>query len=552
MKSTIATTSARSNPVMDRYISRMGDKMPQMGLFAVVLIALYLMSRMLPKNKKLAKGGLGNGDLLKRSRRKGLKEVATNLNDAVLWLGNPEDRDSIFLRSALPGVLVEGGPNSGKTYSVFNQLMLSTVYQGWGTIIVDFKYPKQTSRIADYAKRCGYEVGVLAPTFPETGTLNPVELLRSHTDTIKAEELIKVAKLNLNKSSTQGDGDKFWDDASTQILTAGLCLIKTWHYPDILTLRSLLMLDDLPQRLRDNRDDIPASVYTKFGQLFSAENNPRQYAALLSTCLQLLDKMTAMEFLPAIVGNTTVPIDLDRKQMLIIGLNRDYKEVLAPTLSTFIHAIIERNLNKDRETPLAFYCDEIPGLHLPKISNWLNEGREDGFCGILGFQTHHQMIATYGKEKARTIYTGTPTKFFMNPNDIEVAAEIAKWTGEIEVDYKLKSRNRGKGSTSRNTSDQIKVKLALEASEINRFPQGTALIVSPGFENGKEAFIPIKHSIKVPKKSQDIIKIATQRWKTHLRPELIANGQAKQYGDDDVRERMLYAEEKLPLIDFED
>lgn len=525
---------------------------PDFILLGFLVLVAVIAKNYQGKKKKLAKGGVGDQAILDRARRQGIKEVGTTLNKSALWLGDPESKDAIWLRRVLPGILIEGGPDSGKSFTFFNQFMLSVVFQRWGCVMVDFKYPKQTARIADYAKRCGYEVGVLAPTFPETGTLNPVDLLRSPIDTIRAEEIIKVAKLNMVQSKVQSEGDKFWDDASTQTLAAGLCLIKTWKYADILTLRAMLSLDDLPQRLKDNRDSIPPSIYAMFGQIIAAQRNARQFTALLSTCLQLLDKMTALEFLPSIIGKTTVPLDVGPNQMLIIGLNRAYKEVLSPSIGMFAHAVIEHNLTQPRETPLAFFCDELPALTLPKIKNWLSEGREDGFCGILGFQSVHQLIERYGKEGAEIIYTGSPTKAFMNPNNINVAHQMAKWTGDIEVDYTLKSRGRNKGGSSSNVSDQVKVKLALEATEINRMPQGTALIVSPGFETKTEAFIPVKRRIRVPEKNQKIIQLSEQRWKTHMRPELIGASQSKPYTQEDIRLRTKYAAEMLPLTKTEE
>ena len=540
-------TQKTTSKVMQRFKDNLSEHIPQASVLAILLVVVFILKNFSNPKSKLAKGGLGSNGILRKSRKKGLEEMGTKLNKTTLWIGDPEREDCIFLRSALPAILVSGGPNSGKTFGPINETMLSCVAQKLPMLIVDFKYPKQTSRIADYAKRCGYKVRILAPTYPESGCLNPVGMLRDHTDMLRAEEIISVSKKNLTQTGKTSDGDKYWDDLSTQVLAGGLCLVKTLKYPDLLTLKILLEDEDLPQRLIDNRDKIPASVYSKLKRLTSAKSSSRQYNAIRSTCLQLLDKMTNSEFLPAIAGETSIDPILSEGEMLIIGLNREFKEVLAPTLSMFIHMTVEMNMNKQRKHPLMTFIDELPAFDLPKLDSWLAEGREDGFGGVLAFQSIKQLIERYGANRTETIFTSSPTKIFMNPNNIKTAKEIADWTGDIEVKYRTKSDSRNKQGTSKGTSEHNRIKLALEPTEICRMKEGRAVVISPGFEQGQDKFIPCKLDINPPIKHQKIIKISERQWKKKLRPELIAANQERKFTDKDIEKRRLYLEDLYPL-----
>ena len=92
-------------------------------------------------------------------------------------------------------------------------------------------------------------------------------------------------------------------------------------------------------------------------------------------------------------GKSTIPLDMEGKQLLIIGMDRERRDVVAPLLATVLHMIITRNVtSKRRKDPLVVSLDEVPTLFLPNLVQWLNENREDGLCCILGFQTMMQQI----------------------------------------------------------------------------------------------------------------------------------------------------------------
>lgn len=551
-----ATTQPIDKPTKSWDVLAAKFQDPQTIGLAVACLGLYAWSKhRKTKTGLLGKGGLGKVAVLERARKRGLEEVGTTIGNTPIWIGNPAKSGSIMLRKVCPGVLVEGGPGSGKTFSFFNSAMFSVLQQRLGSVMVDFKYPKQTSRVIDYAKsRMGYEISLIAPSFEETQVLNPIKLLRDESDAVRAEEFIKVCKANLSKGATLSSADKFWDDSANSVLTGLFCWAYMLKYPDLLMIKSILGLSDLPTRIRAIKDDLPAVVYSLFDPLFAAEGSDKQLAGLIASCQQPINSMTNSAFLSSICGDTTAPLEIGEGQMLIFGFNRKYKKTLAPLLSALIHTVIENNINTQRDSPLAFFCDELPGLYLPDIDQWLAEGREDGFMGLLGIQAHSQMVKRYGKEATDTIYTSTPSKVLMNPNNPERAEGMSKWVGQVDVDFETKGDGTSKQGKSKNYSGHKQAVNELQAAQITRLVQGEGIWISPGFQsaNGSQSFVPVKKKVNVDKAIIESMDYSVKQWNEIIRPELKAENMSRVYGDAEFLERRLYAEKLLPLPVFDD
>lgn len=586
----LATTLATSAPQVDPTVKLQKKVMDALWTpqgMAVIgmcsLIALGSMRQNPNKNRKnVATGGAGTPDLLTKARLQGIKDLESDkLGDTLLWLGDPESEDSMWFRKICPGLLTEGGPGSGKSFTVQEQALLSAIRQGFRIVLWDFKYPHQTSRVAAYAAKMGYKIHVLAPSFPESGRLNLVELLKDDkmmakakelfeaavpgTTTLddlirgqvitKAEELTNVIKENSNRQKGGGDdGNSFFSDAAVPIISGFMSLIVDWEFNDLLMVQALLSTPDLPARLLHAKEWMAPSIYLQFNQILSAADAPKQLAGTISTCQQIIDKILGILFLPALCGQSNIPLDLDDKTMIVIGLNKDYRKTLGPVLSAIAHSIISRNMGSHHKTPLVFATDELPTIYLPDLSNWLAEGRSDGFCGLMAFQTRSQMVSIYGEDKTRTIYNSTPSKAFFNPNDIERAEQIAKWTGDVAIDYSTGGKSFTKGTRTRSTGEQVRVRLDIEAAKINRMPQGTALFISPGFENPalQEQFIPIRKAVTIPEGVQATLNESTRLWDSHIKPGLLKRNETRLFGDADIQLRRDLIEKILPMPPEED
>jgi type IV secretory pathway TraG/TraD family ATPase VirD4 len=251
------------------------------------------------------------------------------------------------------------------------------------------------------------------------------------------------------------------------------------------------------------------------------------------------------DVLPAFCGETTIPTFLEGKQMLVLGLDREKRDVLAPLIAAILHLLVNRNVSRKRSDPLFLIADEVPTLYLPGLHHWLNENREDGLCTVLGFQNLVQMEKMYGKDLAKAIIGGCATKVIFNPQDHESAKLFSDFLGLKEVSYKQKSRGRSSGKANTNISDQIQTKPLFEASDFLQLPTGRCILLNPHFKRGKAAYIPLLESIDLSTDYQRILKWSEARW-DKVRDGLAERSTQVCVTQEDLAARYLMAEKIFP------
>src|SRR5579883_1157750 len=186
------------------------------------------------------------------------KRAGTRIQTETIWVPDSQ-------RSSL----VVGAPGSGKTFSAIDPMIRSAVEQGYPIVLYDFKYPTQTSTIAWYAEKLGYEVRVFAPGFPESDVLNLLDFLTGdpEQDSALARQLATTLNKNFKLGQT-GGGDSFFSDAGDQLVQAVLMLAKQMPHPDLMTVQSILSAEELSARLMGSTTLDPW-IRTAFAQFIS-------------------------------------------------------------------------------------------------------------------------------------------------------------------------------------------------------------------------------------------------------------------------------------------
>jgi type IV secretory pathway TraG/TraD family ATPase VirD4 len=198
------------------------------------------------------------------------------------------------------------------------------------------------------------------------------------------------------------------------------------------------------------------------------------------------------DILAAFCGKTTIPLDLKGKQMLVMGLDRERRDVVAPLVATVLHMIVSRNVTKTRSEPLILALDELPTLYLPALVQWLNENREDGLVTLLGFQNLAQLEQKYGEQLARSILGGCASKAIFNPQEQKSAEMFSDFLGEEEYRYTQKSRGSSCGKGNVNRSEERKTRKLFEPSRFLKLKTGNCILINPGYSNYQEAAVPIQ------------------------------------------------------------
>ncbi|MCC5641022.1 hypothetical protein LC593_35385 [Nostoc sp. CHAB 5844] len=160
-------------------------------------------------------------------------DTRTQLVNGEIVSEIPSDPKTIYIPDAQRGVMVIGGPGSGKSFSMLNPLIRSAIDQGLPVILYDFKYSKQESAtasakgqapiLAGYALERGYDVTVLAPGYKESCIANPLDFLRDQEDSEMARQLAITINRNLKLGDTD-NGNSFFTNAGDQLVQAILTL----------------------------------------------------------------------------------------------------------------------------------------------------------------------------------------------------------------------------------------------------------------------------------------------------------------------------------------
>ncbi|MHC5819250.1 MAG: type IV secretory system conjugative DNA transfer family protein, partial [Nostoc sp.] len=374
---------------------------------AVIVVAKYIDAK--GGIAKLATARWGSNAEKTAARKLACKQILSRKHNRVsLYVGTPkntssevvngirktripEDATTLYFPEAQRGILVCGGPGSGKSFSMINPMIRSAIDQGFPLVLYDFKYSEQESAkatskgqapiLAGYALQRGYQVTVLAPGFAESAVANPIDFLRNNEDSEMARQLA----ITLNRNFQLGDkdsGNSFFTNAGDQLVQAVFMLAKGTEYPDIMMCQAILGLPKLVKRV-ELAENLNFMVREAFAQFVSVAGSPETAASIVGTASGLFSRFMVKSALAAFCGKTNIPLDLKGRQMVIFGMNKEKRDVIAPLLVSILHLLVSRNVANKRTCPIVLGIDELPTLYLPALVDWLNQNREDGLVSIL-------------------------------------------------------------------------------------------------------------------------------------------------------------------------
>lgn len=422
-------------------------------------------------------------------------------NKVTLYVGTPKSlgwsakfntflgsRPSLYVPNAQEGVVVCGSPGKGKTFSVIDPLIRSSLDQGFPTIVYDFKGDQLRAHAA-YAAALGYEVQVFAPGKPYSAVCNPLDFLEDKSDRSMAKQFAVI--LNRNTQENPGKSDEYFAKAGDLLVQAILLLAKGSPYDDLLMAWSLLSLPQLAKRLEAAKAEGNVSIWASIGakSLISVAHAQETEGGIVSNAINTFADLISKDFVPCLCGQTTLPLDVTGKKLLVFQLDGRTRDVTAPLVATILHLIITRNMAVRRSEPLVLAMDEFPTLYLPDLVKWINEYRSNGLCTILGFQNYAQLEHRYGRERTTSIISAAAVKFFFNPQDEITAKRFCDYCGDEEVILKPRSRNHGKNSST-GESEQYNRKPLFDTQFFVTLPAGKCVFINPAYEGGERAALP--------------------------------------------------------------
>lgn len=524
-----------------------------LGCF-VLLIVLKIMG---PSQKTgvVARARLAKESHRAEARKLACKQIEARVhNEVALYIGTPkgsrfekvngkhsiylpEDSDTIYIPGANEGIGLLGGTGCGKTYSMINPLTRSALDQGFPVIYLDIKYtsdnPNPTSQIAGYAQERGYQTSILAPGMKESCICNPVDFLRDGDDAETARQLAKVFERNFIPAESKG-GHPFFEQVSQKMIQGLAVLAKRSRYSDLMMMRSIARSPNLPELVENS--GLPELVKSIFDSMVASAGAPETLSGIQSTVSNMLGNLMSPGLLSGLCGKTTMPLDLDGRQLVVFGVDGEREEVVMPILATILTLLIQRNVMRPRKTPLILVLDEIPAIYAPYVDSWLNQRRSAGLVTILAAQSESMIEKQYGKAGTERIMTGCSTQAIFQLNDFPTARKYSDFIGSEDVHYKQKSRSHGKGGGSRSVADHQQTRKVVEINEIREFPKGTCILFNRGYRDNKSVRVPYLGPIKIPQRDIKAVKRSEKLWLS-IRAKMIANSQLKVPTDDDLRAR---------------
>lgn len=489
------------------------------------------------------------------ARKLAVEQIKGKKHDRVaLWINSPEEingytpkglKHTIWIPDAERGLSIIGGSGTGKSYSGVKPLLRSAISQGLPTVLLDTDYPGLAKTIAPLAESVGYDVEIFAPGFPESRIYNVLDFIESSKDATGASQISKTLHKNFSKGQS-GKDDLFFQVSGELATEASLLLAKALKHKDILTAFAILKDEDMIARVR-GVGKIDPWLEVAFGQLLSTAKSEKTVDSIRGTAALLFGQLMRPDILPALIGPSTMSLDVTGKKLLIFGVKQDIRLVVSPLIAAIIHAIITRNVLPGREESLFLSLDEVPSMYFPEISEWLSEKRKYGLCTQIGYQSLEQLKSTYGPELADVIFTNTATKLLFNPQSVNSAELFSKTLGDTDVVYKTKSRSYGK-SRSRTNAEHRATKRLFTPDQFMSLGEGSCVLVSPGYGK-KRKFTPVLlDPITISKKEMDIQSATENVWDDFLDRAIATGVNNRRIAPTEITQRVEDFRARLPPV----
>lgn len=505
-------TATSQSSLFDLLVARLTTP-PLLAGYSALVLLLLLSAMTRGMRQRITSGRWAGNKERHNARQAGLQQIyAADPGDVALHIGDSAGPQTVWIPHANCGIGVFGATGKGKSFSVFEPVLRSAIDQGFPAIVFDASGDHTRNQVA-YALSQDYKVYFFAPGLPYSGSLNLLDFLENPQDSEMAEELAHVLRTNTQYQQTKGD--PFFAPATDKLLKALILLAKDSPYPDIPMAFALLREPDLAQRLKAAQGlnlwaEIAATTLT------SAADADRTVGGIVAGVSNLFDSLISARNLPCIIGQSTLPLDLEGKQMVILQYDGQRQAATAPLIAAAIHLLVKRNIGPHvrRSQPLVLSMDEFAtSLYLPEVTKWVNLFRKYGLVTIAGIQSTAQLRALYGRETSDALMAGFVTRFIFNPNDPDTAFDLSKLLGETEIVTRTNSTTWSRGGRTRTVSEHLQRRSLLTPDEILRLPRGAAVLLNPEYASGGEANLPLRlRHIYVSKAEQAIQQDARELW----------------------------------------
>jgi type IV secretory pathway TraG/TraD family ATPase VirD4 len=534
---------------------------PWMVFALMVAIAIYLVFFTKPKKNDIGRSRFATSEEVRRCQRTAWKEINGTRKwyslkrvrrGRTLFCGLPKrvsvspsgkilvkpSKNTFFFPNASEHFLVLGTTGAGKTRYLLNRLAFGAVQMNLPIIAVDLKGDEEkydrdriapTSEIAGFALEHGYQVFSIAPFFPDSNCINPIDLIRNRTDSARANQLS-----DSYVSNDEGSEDSIWSSTGSKTLAASMLLSK-----GLKDAKNLVMTQQILARIAENPKalrDLKLGAYQKaaFATFAASIESPETASSVMFAAMNAINKLIIPEITAVFCRDTNIPIILKPRQMLIFRVHPLYKSVVMPLISACVESILARNVYEGYGCGGLALLDELPQYFLPTLGDIQAVARSKEWCFASGAQGFKILEKKYGETGTAALLENTQTEIIMRISSKQTADDYSSILGQEDV----QTMSETSGSNSNSTNTQQSQRALVTTQQLRGQPEGHALVISPGIEikeNGKRwVKIPIWHQFIVTAREQRAMDRAKQAW-LQYRKGAIARSTAKPLTDEELQ-----------------
>ncbi|MCC5613193.1 hypothetical protein LC612_42575 [Nostoc sp. CHAB 5834] len=253
---------------------------------------------------------------------------------------------------------------------------------------------------------------------------NPLDFLRSETDAEMARQLAIV--LNRNFKLTSGDAldSGFFANAGDQLAQAIFMLARGTCFPDIMMCHAILSLPKLIDRIE--QASLNPWVKVAFDQFLSVAGSPETAASIVGTTSGLFTRFMIPSTLSGFCGQTNIPLDLKGRKMVVFGMDKEKRDVIAPLSTDLISLKQAFDAQQKTIEQLEKGLEAINNQNNPPVKNatlhdWINS------------------IETKAKNTAKNLYEQVKTALTPKVDKVKAQLETQIVTLKEQMNQQMES-----------------------------------------------------------------------------------------------------------------
>ncbi len=334
-------------------------------------------------------------------------------------------RFCLSAEDAARGILVLGGPGSGKTQGLILPVIADRMLAGHSLIVAD-PQGELTRYVLQFAKATRHLVVIHDPTSLSGPRFNLAEGIDNVSD---ARSIASVLVPNM-----EGD-NRFWSDSAADLLSA--CLIRFDNLGQIKG--ALEDLETLAKQLADKKDDATLLANAFIASVGADGRVASNVVATLGTALtgwastQVRANTSTSDFDANLIVSQPAIVVLTCPGRMR-GIYASYLGATLRKLMLDLDTIGERN-HGPLPVPVSVILDEFPTLgRLDSLVADVNLVRKRRISILIGAQTKGQFHLIYGDDGTQALLTGLATQVVYGGCDYNTADFYSKTAGTATAD----------------------------------------------------------------------------------------------------------------------